>query len=36
MKPRLSLPRLTDPDIYWFDLEEVGPEDVVAWAMQAF
>ncbi len=24
--------RLTNPAIHWFDLEEVGPEDVLAWA----
>jgi len=23
--------RLSNPDIHWFDLEEVGPEDVLAW-----
>ena len=26
--------RLTNPDIHWFDLEEAGPEDVLAWVVQ--
>jgi tRNA dimethylallyltransferase len=28
--------RLSNPDIRWFDLEETGPEEVLAWARRAF
>ena len=27
--------RLTDPRIHWFDLEEVGPKDVLAWTRRS-